>query len=156
MVPVVRTPAVTELPQLGEIERAADTLFEPLGIVFPPGTVVDDVSDPANVLVVGDPPVAFAYTDWLDGRLHLHQIAVHPVHVRSGIGTALMAAVMERAGSAGVTLTTFRDVPWNGPWYARLGFVELTDLGPELAALVRAEHDLSELGPRVVLHRTGT
>ncbi|TCO52587.1 GNAT family N-acetyltransferase [Actinocrispum wychmicini] len=156
MVPVVRPPAVTELPQLGEIERAADTLFEPLGIVFQPGSVIDEVSDPGKVLVVGDPPVAFAYADRLDTRLHLHQIAVHPAHVRTGIGSALMAAVIGRAGSAGVTLTTFRDVPWNGPWYARLGFVELADPGPDLAALVAAERDLAELGPRVVLYRTGT
>jgi hypothetical protein len=30
-----------------------------------------------------------------------------------------------RSRLSAVTLTTFRDVPWNGPWYARLGFREL-------------------------------
>jgi hypothetical protein len=35
-----------------------------------------------------------------------------------------------------VTLTTFRDVPWNRPWYERLGFRVLgeDELGPELRA----------------------
>jgi hypothetical protein len=36
-----------------------------------------------------------------------------------------------------ITLTTFTDVPWNGPLYRHLGFRVLTDdeLGPELRAL---------------------
>ena len=42
----------------------------------------------------------------------------------------------ERAGLRGVTLTTFRDVPWNAPFYRRLGFEVLDpeDLTPGLAA----------------------
>ncbi|MFD1048274.1 GNAT family N-acetyltransferase, partial [Kibdelosporangium lantanae] len=108
------------------------------------------------VWVAGDPPVAFAYADWLDGRLHLHQIAVHPSYVRQGIGSALMARVISAAGSAGVKLTTFRDVPWNGPWYEKLGFRELHELTPALAALVEAERGLADLGPRVVMYRNST
>jgi GNAT superfamily N-acetyltransferase len=155
MLPAVRTPSLAELSMLGEIERAADGLFEPLGIVFPPGTVIDSVTDPSKVLVVGDQPVAFAYADHLDSHLHVHQIAVHPAHARQGMGSALMAAVFARAEGAGVTLTTFRDVPWNGPWYAKLGFVELVSPGPELAAVVAEEHavGLGELGVRQVLIR---
>jgi hypothetical protein len=40
-----------------------------------------------------------------------------------------------------VTLTTFRDIPWNAPFYARLGFHELTDceLTPALQARVVEE-----------------
>jgi GNAT superfamily N-acetyltransferase len=138
---------------LGDVERAADGMFVPLGILFPPGTVIDEADDPSKVLVVGDPPVAFAYADRLDSRLHLHQIAVHPDHGRRGIGSALMAAVIARAGDADVTLTTFRDVPWNGPWYAGLGFVELTSPGPGLSALIAEELPLTGLGERVVLFR---
>ena len=40
-----------------------------------------------------------------------------------------------------LTLTTFTDVPWNRPYYERLGFTVLDDLGPELAALVAHEHE---------------
>jgi hypothetical protein len=38
-------------------------------------------------------------------------------------------------------VVTFRDVPWNAPYYARLGFVvvERAEQGPELAALVAEE-----------------
>jgi len=31
-----------------------------------------------------------------------------------------------------LTLTTFRNVPWNAPFYARLGFEKMTTLTPEL------------------------
>jgi hypothetical protein len=36
-----------------------------------------------------------------------------------------------------VTLTTFRDIAWNAPFYARCGFAELADrdLNPRLAAI---------------------
>jgi hypothetical protein len=45
-----------------------------------------------------------------------------------------------------LSLTTFREVQWNGPYYERLGFTVLApaEWGPELAALMagEAEHGL--------------
>jgi hypothetical protein len=43
-----------------------------------------------------------------------------------------------------MTLTTFCDVPWNGPYYTRLGWSTLraADLTPELAATRQHERDL--------------
>jgi len=43
-----------------------------------------------------------------------------------------------------MTLTTFSDVPWNGPYYARLGWSALPEAGlpPELAAARQHERDL--------------
>jgi hypothetical protein len=40
-----------------------------------------------------------------------------------------------------VTLTTFRTVPWNMPWYLRLGFeiVATEELGPVLLSILRDE-----------------
>ncbi|MFC7644232.1 GNAT family N-acetyltransferase [Streptosporangium lutulentum] len=96
---------------------------------------------------------------WVDGALHLDQLAVHPDHGRRGIGGRLLEAVCDHATSAGaaaVTLTTFRDVPWNGPWYAQRGFAVLdpAEWGPELVALVEHERELGiELAPRVVMRR---
>ena len=51
-----------------------------------------------------------------------------------GIGRRLIACVADRPakGLASLTLTTFRDVPWNAPFYARLGFEMITTLTPEL------------------------
>jgi hypothetical protein len=56
-----------------------------------------------------------------------------------------------------VTLTTYRDVPWNAPWYARRGFsvLDAGQWGPELSELVRHERELGiEVAPRVVMRRT--
>ena len=38
-----------------------------------------------------------------------------------------------------LSLTTYRDLPWNGPFYARLGFVEAAH--PEPFELHRREHE---------------
>ncbi len=78
---------------------------------------------------------------------------MHPVHERKGLGSALLEAVCELGD---VTLTTFRDVPWNAPWYARRGFEVLdpAEWGPELEALVAHERELGiEVAPRVVMRR---
>ena len=59
-----------------------------------------------------------------------------------------------RRGYDELTLTTFADVPFNAPWYQRLGFrvVQGHDaVGPELAGIVDQERDLTRLGTRVVM-----
>jgi hypothetical protein len=72
----------------------------------------------------------------------------------------LLAAACEWAHVAGysaITLTTYRDVAWNAPFYSRRGFVELAadDLAPELAAIRERERaaGLDEVGPRVAMRR---
>jgi hypothetical protein len=55
-----------------------------------------------------------------------------------------LEAVIEPARDLGLnalTLTTFRDVPWNAPFYARFGFETLApgELDPRLEAILRAE-----------------
>jgi len=65
-------------------------------------------------------------------------LSVRPSSMRRGIGTALVRAVCDWAQAAGqteLTLCTFADVPWNGPFYAGLGFVELAELSAGLRAL---------------------
>jgi hypothetical protein len=67
-----------------------------------------------------------------------------------------LAALAAADGRAAITLTTFRDVPWNAPYYERLGFtvVEPADQGPELAALVAEEAErIPGEAPRVAMRR---
>ncbi|MEU6415492.1 GNAT family N-acetyltransferase [Microbispora sp. NPDC046933] len=157
---MIRQAEPADLASLAEIERAADEMFVPLGIVFPPGTtVIEECGDPGRVIVAGRPPVGFALLGVVDGLTHLEQIAVHPGHGNRGIGTKLLDAVFaaaRRADTAAVTLTTFRDVPWNAPWYARRGFrvVQPDEWGPELTRLVEHERALGiEVAPRVVMRK---
>ena len=76
-----------------------------------------------------DRPVGFAHVTLLEPEAaHLAEIDVHPAHGRRGLGRRLVAAVCrwaERHGYAAVTLSTFRDVAWNMPFYAGLGFEEV-------------------------------
>lgn len=72
--------------------------------------------------------------------LHLGELSVDTTHGRRGIGRTLVEAVAVRAGQLGldgVSLSTFRAVPFNAPFYAALGFVELPleTAPPELASL---------------------
>jgi GNAT superfamily N-acetyltransferase len=72
----------------------------------------------------------FAACEVFEDALHVWELAVALEAQSRGAGRALMqAAIAEarRRGCPAVTLTTFRDVPWNAPFYARLGFVEIPE-----------------------------
>jgi GNAT superfamily N-acetyltransferase len=156
----VRAARPAELARLAAIEMTGEAMFAEHGIVFPPGpaTIKAAVAHGADVLVAGDPPVAFAAIVDMDGHPHLEQISVQADQGRKGIGSALLSEVVRRSGP-GLTLITYRDVPWNGPWYLRHGFVELPEAawGPQLRAHWQAEVDggLHDLGPRLVMHVPG-
>jgi GNAT superfamily N-acetyltransferase len=112
----------------------------------------------AVVLVAEDPPIGFICVQTVDGAAHVWQLSVRPSASRRGIGTALLTAACEWARSNGwpaMTLTTFRDVPWNAPFYQREGFVVLDELTPGLAA--RREHERSigddDFGPHVAMRK---
>ncbi len=58
-----------------------------------------------------------------------------PAFQQRGIGGGLMRACMIDARNSGfcaLTLTTFRDVAWNAPFYSRLGFFEVATNGNTL------------------------
>ena len=79
----------------------------------------------------------------VEGCAYVEQIDVLPSHARRGIGAALLAAVAGLARARGwpaLTLSTFKDVPFNAPYYARLGFEPVEHLTPGLAK-IRAEHE---------------
>lgn len=97
------------------------------------------------VAIADDVPVGFAHSKVLDPEvIHLAEIDVLPEHGRRGIGTQLVEAVCRCAAANDyryVTLTTFRHVPWNMPFYARLGFEEIpfTELAPSLRSIIADE-----------------
>ena len=94
-----------------------------------------------------DEPVGFALVSTSGDTVHLEEMDVHPSHARQGIGTALVQTVCDgrvEQGFAAVTLTTFRHLDWNAPFYARSGFVCLGDdeQTPALRERLQAEADL--------------
>ncbi len=130
---VVRLAGPDHVDQLPAIECAAATRF---GDSLPESVLSHVASSDslataqrAGLLWVAlDPagaPVGFAVASIREQRVHLDELDVRPEHGRKGIGSALVAAVEDYARNSDcteMTLTTFRDVPWNAPFYARVGF----------------------------------
>lgn len=93
-------------------------------------------SQPLGFIHILDPALALALTpspnQGPSRRAHIEALAVHPIHARRGIGRALVAAALAEAKGEGyheMSLRTYADVPWNGPFYTRLGFWEVDDKG---------------------------
>jgi GNAT superfamily N-acetyltransferase len=105
-------------------------------------------------------PVGFAHVKVLEPHsAHLDELDVHPDHGRRGLGRRLVTAVCDwalHAGLGAVTLSTFRDVPWNRPFYETLGFVVVPGdaLSPALRAVVGNEARRGlDTSRRVVMRR---
>ncbi|MFI8519542.1 GNAT family N-acetyltransferase [Streptomyces sp. NPDC085481] len=169
----IRAAAAAELPLLQDIERAAGEAFRPLGM----GDIADDEPLPLDVLegyrragrawvaVDGaDHPVAYLLADTVDGAAHIEQVSVHPDAARRGVGRELidhLAAAAREQGLTALTLTTFTEVPWNAPYYTRLGFRPLAESDPGLTEGLReisraeATHGLAAW-PRVCMRREVT
>ncbi|MBB4964743.1 GNAT family N-acetyltransferase [Saccharothrix violaceirubra] len=147
-----------EYPLLQAIETASGEPFRAVGMT----DIADDDPMPlealrhAEVWVAADPdPMAWIAVVPLAGDAHVTQVSVHPDHARRRIGAALIDHVDEWArteGLAALTLTTFRHVPWNAPYYRRLGFTEPAEPGPALVAVLAAE-SARGLTDRVCLRR---
>ncbi len=96
-----------------------------------------------------DATVGFALAIEVGHWGHLAEVDVLPAHGRRGIGRALVATVIDWALKGRfpmLTLTTFRHLAWNAPFYASLGFTEfpVNEWPPEFAARVKRE-----LGPGI-------
>jgi GNAT superfamily N-acetyltransferase len=130
----IRSARARELILLAQIEQSAASLFldtpyaflvngEPLSIDF-----VQQRFQAGQVWVAVDPDnvvLGFAITREVDDTIYLQEMDVDPAHGRRGIGTALVETVIEWAllhDYHAVSLSTFRDLPWNAPFYAKLGF----------------------------------
>lgn len=80
----------------------------------------------------------------VDEQAHIKEIDVLPQFGRRGVGSALIQYVINRAKEQGiekVTLTTFEDIPWNAPFYKKLGFkiLEESEITPELKQIYEQE-----------------
>ncbi|WP_085687169.1 MULTISPECIES: GNAT family N-acetyltransferase [unclassified Pseudomonas] len=80
----------------------------------------------------------------VDRQLHIEELSVSQHFQGRGVGRKLLLAAIEQARLwqlRAVTLTTFRDLPWNAPFYQRMGFALLSaeDTGAHLNHVLRDE-----------------
>lgn len=137
-----------DLPLLASIELAAARLL----VGHAPEAVLAETRSQKDferslseghlwVALSNDVPVGFAQIKILEPTVaHLDEIDVRPDHGRRGVGTRLVMAVCAWATAAefrSVTLSTFRDVQWNMPFYRKLGFevIPRDKLSPALRAV---------------------
>jgi GNAT superfamily N-acetyltransferase len=150
--PNIRPGSAGDIPAMQDIERSAGELFRDLGMTAvaadEPATVtelrgyIDDSR--AWVMDFEGAPVGYLLVDIVDGTAHIEQVSVRAEDAGHGYGRQLIDAAIDWARQGGypsVTLTTFTEVPWNGPYYRRLGFrpIEGDEITPGLRALRQHE-----------------
>ncbi len=166
---MIRPARTSDIPALAWIEyestRAFDKPIRARAESF--GRLPDDAFAPpvaaGHAWVAPDPedrPAGFVACRLLDGRPYVVELSVLTAHHRRGYGSALLEQAAAWAQPWGVlTLTTFRDVPFNAPFYARRGFtiMEPDADWPELASQLAAERERwSGVAERVaMIRRTG-
>lgn len=123
-----------DLPLLREIELAAGVVFADIGME----SVAEAEPPPVSELAMyeqgdrcwvtvdaQDRAIAYIIVEEVDGCCHIEQVSVHPEAARRGVGRRLLDIAEQWAIDHeldALTLTTFVDVAWNGPYYERCGF----------------------------------
>lgn len=153
-----------DFPALQDIENATAEQFRSAGIaaIADLGPFTDEEMtgfvDAGLAWVAADEddvPVGFLVANVVDGCLYISEVGVHPRGARQGLGRQLI----DHAGTGGypaLILTTFRDVPWNAPYYQRLGFVILAgdEVTPGLRAIREYQATIGlDRWPRVCMRR---
>jgi GNAT superfamily N-acetyltransferase len=148
----VRLARKDEVPRLRQIEDEAGTIFSGLGLIDEALDVSFPLEELTRLVGMGQVwvacledglPVGMVIASVREGAVCIEEMDVLPEHGRRGLGTRLLACVCAwaQAQSRAVTLSTFRDVPWNGPFYRRHGFKDLqpTDWTPGMRAVRERE-----------------
>lgn len=149
----LRAARLDEAARLSAIEAAAAARFREQGLAWiaegPPVApqAYAILIEAGRVCVAADAddmPVGFAAWYPLDGCLYLAEMDVLPQHAGHRLGAALIGELVRIAQAAhmpALLLTTFRNVPWNAPYYARLGFriLDANGITSELAAEIQRQ-----------------
>jgi GNAT superfamily N-acetyltransferase len=164
----IRLGRSADLAAVVAVEVAAGAMFADIGMVAPALSAPPDVSELDRLIGAerlwvavddGDRAVGYLAVTVVDGACHVAQVSIDPAVSHRGVGRTLIENVASWARDRGfitMTLTTYSDVPWNAPYYERLGWRRMTDddLAPGLRA-IRA-HEVAvglDAWPRVCMIR---
>lgn len=150
---LLRLARIDELHLLTEIEDTAGKMFSGLNVFdearatnYPTHLLAERI-EAGHVWVactLDDTPVGAITVSVAARSVHVEELDVLPAHGRRGLGTRLLERVCSWARDCGltqVTLSTFRDIPWNGPFYRKFGFRYLSphEWSPRMHAIRFAE-----------------
>jgi len=148
----IRLATPEDVPFLPNIEEAACQLFLQYEITADLPlylTPLEDFYEAQKhgllwVAAVDEKPIGFALVEMIGELPHLEELDVLPDYGRQGIGANLVRTICDwvcASGIPAVTLTTFRDIPWNAPFYQKLGFriLEVEELTPSQLQIVEEE-----------------
>lgn len=151
---LVRRARVSDAAALPAIERSAAGLFrcDP-SLAWLADAEVPDVAHHQRAIEQDDVWVAesvdgalmgFVSAGEIDNELHIQELSVSQYFQGRGAGRKLLLAAIECARDRelhGLTLTTFRDVPWNEVFYQRMGFetLSLAEINPRITTVLNDE-----------------
>lgn len=128
---LIRVAEARDFPRIQEIEVAAGELFREVGMPEiaehppPEEEFLKAVVDRTWCAEMDGTVVGYLVAMPLDGSAHITQVSVDPRWRGLRVGARLINHLegwAREQGLGALTLTTFRHVPWNGPYYKRLGF----------------------------------
>lgn len=130
---IIRLGRTDDAARIPDVERAAGALFRTVGMDEIADADVTEVSILLDRALTGRLFVAesaghltgFSIFSEVDDVCYLEEVSTS--QSGQGIGRQLIACVENAARARGldwITLATFREVAWNAPYYARLGFKE--------------------------------
>lgn len=160
----IRNGRAADIFRLQQIERAAADLFRGSDLIDVDAMSVMPTRDHTACIESGISLVAEAdgrIAGFVIGELHgdvayLRELDVDPGYQKRGIGADLVRAFVARArkdGAQAVYLSTFRDPPWNAPFYRKLGFLDVdrADYLPWMTELEAGQAAFLDLTTRVFL-----
>ena len=118
------------------VERDAAELFRGSGLIDVDAMAVAAISDHMrsieenlSFVAEADGRVAgFVMGEMKEGGVYLHELDVAREAQQRGFGRQLIGRFNEEArykDAPCIFLSTFRDPPWNAPFYRKLGFIDL-------------------------------
>ncbi len=165
---VLRAATASEIEVMRALERRAAQIYRAVGYDFCADGPIRDAAEHLRTIAMGVTFVAaaddgalagFAMFEPMDGDAHLVEVDVDPPHQKKGLARRLIAAGEAWAlakGFDGMTLTTYRDVPWNAPYYRRLGYADFTPESARTGLLGTIEKEAAwgfAFAPRIAMRK---
>ena len=133
---VIRASTTSDIPDMQLVETRAAELFRGSHLIDPDN--MDCLSHDEHLAAIQH---GVSFVAQIDGKVqafvmgdirgadgYLHELDVHPDHQRKKLGALLVLVFADKCRALSlksVYLNTFRDPPWNRPFYARMGFSEV-------------------------------